>query len=127
MLPAIEEVSYTPATTLSFDNIVYFGQNQIRRNVGKSTSLYIGDSVIDSVVKVPPLSLSTVSVPNNTILAISIVTDNPVTVVVDSTVTIDVNKTLVMDHPFSSMVIHNDSTSLSANMKISYIYVASSA
>ena len=56
MQDAIVRAHRRPSITMSVDSIVYRGQNQIRRNVAKTTSLYIGTACYDRVVDIGCLS-----------------------------------------------------------------------
>ena len=128
MQPAIVNVSQPPATTLSFDTIVYLGQNQIRRNVGKSTSLIIGKSVVDrtlTLASANSLSGSSINIEDEFIIGMYICTDRPLKIALqtgdDTPVVLKVHKILVLDMKISGFILSNEDADLDANVKLTYI------
>jgi hypothetical protein len=132
MQPAIVNVTQPPATTLSFDTVVYLGQSQIRRNIGRSTSLYIGKSVVDRVAELSVNQTLTLT-ETGPVSALYVQTDSPLTVRLTSTdpvpvvTTIKVSQLLVVDHLSATVEILNETVDTVAKAKISYIYLAPSS
>lgn len=128
---AIVSIPTAPQTTFSVDSQAYLGRNQIRRNIGRSTSLYPCRSVVDRVLTLNPgesISVSagvdgqgdTIVTGNNDafdeiptpivtpLIAISLVTDSPIKVALNSgVIVLTVNKYLFLDSGVTEMTITN--------------------
>jgi hypothetical protein len=129
MQNAIIVAKTAPDVTMSVDSIVYFGQNGIRRNVAKTTSIYIGKSVTDRIIEVPAegfievvLSLksegdifdqetkSDVFFTEDSEFktkALYLDTSQPIRVYVNDEIELSVHKHLFLDHPIEKLGLEN--------------------
>jgi hypothetical protein len=129
---AITSTPTPPDTTLSVDSILYLGRNQIRRNIGKSTTLYICKSVMDRAIELAPgesilIAPDLVGPTPHKLKAISLVTSSPVTVTLthgtSPGIVMVVNSYLFLDTPLDSMLVSNSPTATaSARINLAYAY-----
>jgi hypothetical protein len=132
---AITTVPKPPEVTLSVDATVWMGRNQIRRNIGKSTSLYICKSVVDRTVNLLPGETFTAEpdilgpltvppAPAAKIKALSIVTSSPVSVVLNGgAIFLNVSRYLFLDSDIEDVQVTNDVASTEeARISLSYAY-----
>lgn len=117
-----------PVTTMTVDTTVFMGRNQIRRNVGRNTSLYIVGTVTDDYLHMRPgdrVELNTYFVPacddsdvfeeiskerfssERLIEAIVIQVDQPIVVQVNDQLPIFVRRIFTLDSPSRSITLHN--------------------
>lgn len=121
MQDAIISTPAAPKTTLSVDSIVYIGQNQIRRNIGKTTSLYEGVQTVDRILLVPKADFVEIT-ETLPVSALVIDTDSAVTLTLNNTVSIEVRKHFMCDSPsIQTIKIANASTTADANVRVTYL------
>jgi hypothetical protein len=121
MQDAIISVPSAPKTTLSIDSIVYIGLNQIRRNIGKTTSFYQGVQTVDRMVLVPFGSSVdiTEALPINCLV---IDTDSTVSITLNSGTPISVRKHFMCDMAgITTIRLTNASTVDDANVHVTYL------
>lgn len=129
MQNAIIVAPKAPEITMSVDSIAYFGQNGIRRNVAKTTSIYIGHSVNDRIIEVPAQGFVEITLALRAegdifdgetksdvfftedvdILtkALYLDTSHPLRVHVNDTTELSVRKHLFLDHPVAKLGLEN--------------------
>lgn len=120
MQDAIIVTPSAPKTTLSIDSTVYIGQNQIRRNIGKTTSFYEGVQTVDRMVLVPASDFVTIT-ETLSIGVLVIDTDSQVTVTLNNGTPFVVRKHFMCDTPsILNIKIENNAT-VDANVHITYL------
>lgn len=121
MQDAIISVPSAPKTTLSIDSTAYIGLNQIRRNIGKTTSFYGGVQTVDRTILVPASSSVdiTEALPIKCIL---VDTDSAVSLTLNSGTPFLVRKHFMCDSAGVTTVrLTNASTSEDANVHVTYL------
>ena len=121
MQDAIITVPSAPKTTLSIDSIVYVGKDQIRRNIGKTTSFYQGVQTVDRMVLVP-LGSSVDITEALPITCLVIDTDSTVSVTLNNGTPISVRKHFMCDMAgITTIRLTNASTVDDANVHVTYL------
>ncbi len=129
MQNAIIVAPKAPEITMSVDSIAYFGQNGIRRNVAKTTSIYVGTSVNDRIIEVPAQGFIEIDLAIRAegdifegetksdvffteddefrTKALYLDTSQPLRVYVDDVIELSVRKHLFLDHPVEKLGLEN--------------------
>lgn len=116
----ITTVPTPPRTTFSIDTQVYLGQNQIRRNTGRNTTLYVGDTTVDRFIMVPAADSYTVQ-ENLPIGGLILVTPGPITVTLDDLIVLPIQKLLVLDTQTIRKIHLENLTGDDIELHLSYI------
>lgn len=116
----ITTVPTPPRTTFSIDTQVYLGQNQIRRNTGRNTTLYVGDTTVDRFIMIPATEIYTIqeSLPIGGMILVS---QGPITVTIDDTIVLPIQKLLVLDMQTMRKIQMENASAEDVEVHISYI------
>ena len=111
MQNAIITATEIPTQTMSVDSIAYNGRNGIRRNVAKTTSLYIGKGFQDQSYTIAPeatVQIPIVAVdPADKTQCVHLYTSQPLELTLDGGIELSVRSVLTIDHPIGTLSVKN--------------------